>query len=76
MLGTGAALENIIPVIPADTFIVTGGFVAGLGAVHPVPAFLFVWGFNVGGGVGRLRRWTEAWTALLQRGTGPAPAGG
>lgn len=49
VLGTGAALENIVPVIPADTFIVIGGFVAGLGAVHAVPAFLFVWGFNVGG---------------------------
>lgn len=49
VLGTGAALENIVPVIPADTFIVTGGFVAGLGAVHPAPAFLFVWGFNVAG---------------------------
>lgn len=49
VLGTGAALENIVPVIPADTFIVIGGFVAGLGAVHAVPAFLFVWGFNVVG---------------------------
>lgn len=49
VLGTGAALENIVPVVPADTFVVIGGFVAGLGAVHAVPAFLFVWGFNVGG---------------------------
>ena len=49
LLGTGAALENIVPVIPADTFVVIGGFVAGLGAVHSVPVFLFVWGFNVGG---------------------------
>jgi len=51
VLGLGAALENMVPVIPADTFIVIGGFVAGLGAVHAVPAFLFVWGFNVGGAV-------------------------
>lgn len=49
VLGLGAATENVLPVIPADTFIVIGGFVAGLGAVHAVPAFLFVWGFNVGG---------------------------
>ena len=49
VLGTGAALENVVPVIPADTFILAGGFVAGLGAVHAVPVFLFVWGSNVAG---------------------------
>ena len=49
VLGMGAALENIVPVIPADTVIVTGGFVAGLGAVRALPVFLFVWGFNVAG---------------------------
>lgn len=49
VLGTGAALENVVPVVPADTFVVIGGFVAGLGAVRAVPAFLSVWGFNVGG---------------------------
>ena len=49
VLGAGAAIENVFPVIPADTVIVIGGFVAGLGAVHAVPAFLSVWGLYVGG---------------------------
>ena len=58
VLGMGAGIENVLPVIPADTFVVVGGFIAGLEAVHPVPVFLFVWGLNVAGamavyGVGR-----------------------
>ncbi|MGI9627268.1 MAG: DedA family protein [Longimicrobiales bacterium] len=48
-LGLGAALENLIPVIPADTFIVAGGFVAGLGRVDPVGVFIATWGMNVAG---------------------------
>ena len=51
VLGVGAAVENVLPVIPADTIIVTGGFVAGLGAGGVVPVFLAVWGFNVAGAV-------------------------
>lgn len=51
LLAAGAAIENILPVVPADTFIVAGGFIAGLGAVHPVAVFGVVWGGNVGGAV-------------------------
>ncbi len=51
LLAAGAAIENILPVIPADTFIVAGGFIAGLGTVHPVGVFGVVWGGNVGGAV-------------------------
>lgn len=52
LLAAGAAVENILPAIPADTFIVAGGFLAGLGTVHPVVVFSVVWGANVGGAVG------------------------
>ena len=52
LLAAGAAVENILPVIPADTFIVAGGFLAGLGTVHPVGVFAVVWGANVGGAIG------------------------
>lgn len=51
LLAAGAAVENILPVIPADTFIVAGGFMAGLGAVHPFGVFATVWGANVGGAI-------------------------
>ena len=49
VLGVGAAVENVLPVVPADTIIVTGGFIAGLGAGGAIPVFLAVWGFNVAG---------------------------
>ncbi|MDE2982568.1 MAG: DedA family protein [Gemmatimonadota bacterium] len=51
LLAVGAAIENILPVVPADTFIVAGGFIAGLGTVHPLGVFGVVWGGNVGGAV-------------------------
>jgi len=51
LLAVGAAIENILPVVPADTFIVAGGFIAGLGTVHPLAVFGVVWGGNVGGAV-------------------------
>ncbi len=49
LLGVGAAVENVLPVVPADTFIATGGFLAGLGTLSLGGAFLVVWGCNAGG---------------------------
>lgn len=49
ILAAGAVVENIVPAIPADTFIVTGGFVAGLGTLSVAAVFGVVWGFNVAG---------------------------
>ena len=51
VLAVGAVVENILPVVPADTFIVVGGFIAGLGRVGVTTVFLTVWLFNVGGAV-------------------------
>lgn len=51
-LAAGAVVENILPVVPADTFIVVGGFIAGLGRVGVTTVFLTVWLFNVAGAVG------------------------
>ena len=52
VLGVGAAIENVIPAIPADSFIVLGGFVAGLGTVDLAAAFLVVWLANSGAAAG------------------------
>ena len=52
VLAAGAVVENILPVVPADTFIVVGGFIAGLGRVGVVSVFVTVWLFNVAGAVG------------------------
>lgn len=49
VLAAGAVVENIVPAIPADTFIVVGGFVAGLGRLSVGGAFAVVWSFNVAG---------------------------
>ena len=46
-LGVGAALENIVPPIPADSFVVLGGFLAAQGQVDAFGVFLATWGANV-----------------------------
>jgi membrane protein DedA with SNARE-associated domain len=48
VLGAGAALENLVPPVPADTFVLLGGFLAGRGRVDAWIAWLVTWGFNVG----------------------------
>ncbi|MDX1492448.1 MAG: DedA family protein [Longimicrobiales bacterium] len=51
ILWIGAALENFVPAIPADTFVALGGFLAGAGiaGLEPIWVFLGTWLFNVGG---------------------------
>lgn len=50
-LWIGAALENFIPAVPADTFVALGGFLAGAGiaGLEVRWVFLGTWLFNVGG---------------------------
>ncbi len=47
LLGAGAALENIVPPVPADMFVVLGGFLAAQGMADPFAIFLVTWGANV-----------------------------
>ena len=47
VLGIGAAVENIIPPIPADTFILIGGFLAARGYASESTVFLVTWSANV-----------------------------
>lgn len=46
-LGVGAALENVVPPIPADTFVLLGGVLAARGGPSPWLIFLATWGGNV-----------------------------
>jgi membrane protein DedA with SNARE-associated domain len=48
VLGLGAALENLVPPVPADTFVLLGGFLAGRGGADAWIAWLVTWGCNVG----------------------------
>ena len=46
MLGLGVAAENIVPVIPADTFVAVGGFLSTRGDLDGVWVFGASWLFN------------------------------
>lgn len=49
MLAIAAALENIVPPIPADAVVVFGGVLAGRGVADPWAVFVVVWLANVAG---------------------------
>lgn len=46
-LAVGAALENILPAVPADTFVALGGFLAGAGDLDARWVALGTWLANV-----------------------------
>ena len=48
LLAAGAALENVVPPIPADTFVLLGGFLSSAGVGSPRSVFLWTWLANVG----------------------------
>jgi membrane protein DedA with SNARE-associated domain len=52
VLAVGAALENVMPPIPADAFVVAGGLLAAHGIVRPGTVFLLTWIPNVASAVG------------------------
>lgn len=47
LLGIGAALENIVPAVPADTFVALGGLLSSLGDLDARVIFLVTWAANV-----------------------------
>ena len=49
VLGAGAALENIVPPVPADTFILLGGFLAARGPANVAIVFVATWLANTAG---------------------------
>lgn len=48
-LGLGAAAENIVPPVPADTFVLFGAFLAAQGRASAQGVFLSTWLFNITG---------------------------
>lgn len=52
ILGLGAAVENIAPPIPADTFVLAGALLAARGAANPWLVFAATWLLNVVSAVG------------------------
>lgn len=49
VLGAAAALENIVPPVPADVVVLFGGLLAGRGIANPWVVFVAVWLCNVAG---------------------------
>jgi len=52
VLGLGAAIENVLPPIPADTFVLAGGFISARGVASPVGVFLVTWLANAASALG------------------------
>ena len=49
MVGGLGAIENVLPVLPADTAIAAGVFLSHYGTVSAVAVFAVVWTANVAG---------------------------
>ena len=47
-LGAGAAVENVVPAVPADTFVALGGLLSSVGELDARWIFLATWLMNVG----------------------------
>jgi membrane protein DedA with SNARE-associated domain len=63
VLAGGAALENIVPPVPADTFVLAGAFLAASGRANPWIVFLATWLANVVSALavyGLARKWGNA----------------
>lgn len=48
IIGAGAAVENFVPPVPADTFVLFGAFLAAGGRAEPWLVFAATWVSNVG----------------------------
>jgi membrane protein DedA with SNARE-associated domain len=47
LLGAGSAVENVVPAVPADTFVVLGGFLSAVGDLQARWVFVATWACNV-----------------------------
>ncbi|HEX6939140.1 MAG TPA: DedA family protein [Longimicrobiales bacterium] len=51
VIGAGAGIENFVPPIPADTFVLFGAFLAAAGRADPLTVFFITWLTNVSGAI-------------------------
>jgi membrane-associated protein len=47
VIGSGAAVENFVPPIPADTFVLLGAFLSAAGSASATTVFLVTWLANI-----------------------------
>jgi membrane protein DedA with SNARE-associated domain len=48
VIGIGAGIENFIPPVPADTFVLLGAFLSARGRANPWIVFFTTWLMNIG----------------------------
>jgi membrane protein DedA with SNARE-associated domain len=70
VLGVGSALENVVPPIPADTFVLLGGFLSARAILTPVLVFLVTWGANVASALAMYWVGATHGEAFFERGRG------
>jgi membrane protein DedA with SNARE-associated domain len=70
VLWVGAAVENLLPAVPADTFVALGGFLSGAGALDPRWVMLGTWASNVTGALFVYRMSHLHGRAFFERGLG------
>src|SRR5512134_3568667 len=52
VLAAGAAVENVVPPVPADSFVLLGAFLAAGGRADPWVVLLLTWLANVAAAMG------------------------
>ena len=70
VLGLGAAVENVLPAVPADTFVAFGGFLSAVGDLDRRWLFLSTWVMNVASAVAMYRVGYLHGPAFFQNGWG------
>lgn len=70
LLGAGAAVENVVPAVPADTFVALGGLLAALGTLDARWVFLATWLANVASALVMYRLGYTHGRSFFERGIG------
>lgn len=70
VLGLGAAVENLVPAVPADTFVAVGGILAAVGDLSATWVVASTWSFNVAGALFVYHVSRVHGTAFFDRGWG------
>jgi membrane protein DedA with SNARE-associated domain len=69
-LGAGAAIENVVPAVPADTFVALGGLLSAVGDLSARGVFFATWLSNVASALAVYRLAYRHGQGFFERGVG------